>query len=287
MKVSKIRVVLTIFFISFIFIRLSADNRIMVFLKNAPEEAIAGAIADAQQQNVLTKLDQMDAQIPSFNSIKNLKNAIKAHLIQKLSGFISLYGGYMNYSDSNGLISFPLRHATPTKLYIALTPEIHLEKVRGETVSHEEFVPEFIVNDQNPTKLYSFERKLDEKKPAAPGAPATAPAPATPPAGGEAKPEEKKMAYWEVKEIPIPENKKINPLTIVILTKPKNIYIPVGKFLTIESTHLILPDFYVLGNVDNENIAFKTLEYSRHFERITTEEKKASDTNVQKMILNL
>src|SRR5579862_7344471 len=106
-----------------------ADNRIMIFLKNAPERAVDGAVQDAMtdvaintaqgQAYILGKLATMDQQTPSYNSAKNLKNAIRASLTQKLNGFLGIYAGYFGYSDHKGLLSFPLRHANP-KLYIAI-----------------------------------------------------------------------------------------------------------------------------------------------------------------------
>jgi len=264
----------------------------MLFLKNAPEESLAGAIAEAEQKKTATldKLAVMDQQTPYFNSIKNLKNAIRSQLIQKLSGFLAIYSGYMDYSDAQGLIFFPLRHANP-KLYVAITPDINLIKVKGETMSHREF----IMDANNPVKLYSCERKQEEiKKPGQQAQPGTTPPPQIPgiptlpglPGAPGAVPPVAKRFYWEIQEIAPPADKKINPLTIVLLTKPSNIYVPVGNFLAADSPHLVLPDFYVTGKVDNEEILLKAIDYGNYFEKINTEEKK-SDTSMQKMISNI
>jgi len=251
----------------------------MIFLKNAPERAVDGAVQDATtdltintaqgQAYILDKLAAMDQQTPSYNSTKNLKNAIRASLTQKLNGFLGIYAGYFAYSDHKGLLSFPLRHANP-KLYIAITPNIALIKIK-DTISHREF----IINDQNPTKLYVCERKQEIiKKPEEQDSQQAGKAPAT-------------RFYWDIQEAPLPADNKINPLTVVILTKPKNIYVPLGHFLTSESPHLVLPDFYVMGNVDNNEELLQAIGFTDLFEKINTEEKKASDKVVQKMITNI
>jgi len=278
---------------------LQADNRIMIFLKNAPEDAIQGAIQDTMndpstgQTYILDKLAGMDQQTPSYNSIKNIKNALRSSLLQNLSGFLGIYAGYFGYSDRSGLLEFPLRHATP-KVYIAITPKINMIKFKGETIAHREFIAE---ND-NPTKLYMCELKHEAilkpgEQPPVPGAQA-APAPATPPAtpdqpaatpGDAQKPAQR--FYWDIQEIAVPNDKKINPLTVVILTKPKNIYVRVGQFLAAESPHLVLPEFYVMGNVDNSEALLRALDYGNYFETISIEEKKSSDTTFQKMISNI
>ena len=100
----------------------------------------------------------------------------QAWLTPKLSGFIAIYAGFMDISDRDGLISFPLRHVSP-KINVAVTEQINLIKVKENTISHREFLPQ----NQVPSKLYSFERKedIDPKDPT------------------------KKTTYWSVKEIPI------------------------------------------------------------------------------------
>ena len=85
----------------------------------------------------------------------------------------------------------------------------------------------------------------------------------------------------------MPKNKKINPITVIILAKPKNLFVLEGDFMAAKNVQLILPNIYVIGNKDKEKILLKMLDIKRYFERIKAKEKKASDTSMQKMITNL
>jgi hypothetical protein len=249
MKTTKLLAWNLILFISLIFYELSGDNRIILYLKHAPEEIIKESIAEAKKQNLFEHLEE---KTPGKINHKLMKGAFRKYFTPKLSGFIATYSGYMDISNKDGLLMFPLRHATP-KIYIALSPAIELVKVLGETISHRQFT----LNTES--KLYLFERKLDKKK----------------------------NAYWDVAEAKVPSDRKINPITLVIFAKIKNVVVPEGDFLTTESSHLILPDIYVTGNFDQEKILLHALDLKRYFETITADEKKAGENALQKMVTNL
>ena len=201
---------------------------------------------------MIEKLSNIDNNTPGQNSRKLVKHQLKHLLKPKLSGFIGIYAGYWDYSDTDGLLSFPLRHPTP-KVYIAITPQIALINVKGNTYSHKEFVPNV------PARLYLFEKKVDAKK----------------------------IPYWQVSEAKIPENLKINAITIVILNKPDNIFVQLGDIKSNENVQLVLPELYVVGNIDHEKIILNNLDMERFFEQINTDKKQVSDSAVQKMISNL
>lgn len=234
---------------------LSADNRIILYLKNAPTNIINQAISEAHKESL-----PLTNATPGKISKKHIREKMKKILTPKLSGFLAIYGGYIDISDPDGLISFPLRHATP-KIYIAITEEIKLIKVKENTISHREFISQ----DKDKTKLYSFEQKedIDPKNPTS------------------------KTLYWHVQEIQIPADNKINPLTLVIFSKPSNIYIATGDFITNESSHLILPEIYVIQNTNLERIIFQTLDIRKHFEPINTEDKKIDDKKSESLIKNI
>ena len=235
-------------------LHLYADNRIVLYLRQAPEEAIQGALDDAKKQNLTEKINHFDAKTPGDISKKQVRYNLRQHLMPNLSGFAAVYGGYMDISDPDGLISFPLRHPSQ-KVYLAVTPEISLVKVKGSTYSHREY----IVNDENPTKLYQLEKTKDAKN----------------------------IWFWSTKEIPIPQDLRVNPITFILFTKPKNVMLPEGDFYTVENNHLVLPDVFVVSNTDQEKMLMKMLDLKHYFEMISMEEKKASDTTQQKMITNL
>lgn len=245
---------------------LVADNRVVAFLNHAPLSEVGAAIEDVQKADIglkdqlavfSTKIDHLNAKDPGALAKKSLKHKLRHYFMPKLSGFFAIYGGYVDISNTDGLISFPLRHVSQ-KLYVALTPDIHLVKVKGDTLSHREF----IVRDDNPVKLYLFERV-------------------------ERKVKDKTMVVWVVKEEKIPDDKKINPITLVIFTDPKNIVVPEGEFLAAASSHLVLPSLYVVGYVEQEKTLLRLLDYKCYFEPISVEEKKATDTTLQKLVTTI
>ncbi len=235
---------------------LIADNRIIIYFKHAPEAVLQDAELEAKSTGLAEKIiKNIDTLTPGQNTQKVARNTLRSFIQPPLSGIFAHYGGYSDISNPDGLISFPLRH-TVQKLYIAITPQINLFTVRDNTFSHREY----IIDANNQTKLYLFQLKENEKK----------------------------QWYWEVTEEKLPDDKRINNLTVVILTDPKNIYVPTGKFLASQNVQLIIPDIYLIGRSSNEEVLLRHLiDQDRYFESITTEEKKASDFAIQSMITNL
>lgn len=234
---------------------LYADNRILLTLAPPPPEAADALLAQdlaEQTEAIRKKVEGMADQAPSTNALKGLKYSIKALIHPKLSGFMAIYGGYSDISNPDGTISLPLRHTEP-KLYIAITPDFTLVKVREQTISHAEYKAGV------PAVLYQCDRIKDAAN----------------------------MVFWDIKQIPLPQDSRINPLTVVILTKPSNLYVPAGKHLAVESTHLVLPDIYVVGNVDNEDIFLLTLDQKIYFESILSEVSKPTDVILQSIVPNL
>jgi len=235
--------------------RLFGDNRIVIHLRHAPEHIIANAATQAKKESLSKKIiTNIDTKTPGQNSLKLVKNGISAKFKPALSGFPATYGGYHDISNPDGLIKFPLRHATP-KLYVAITPNVKIATIKGSTISHLEYI-----NDQeNPVKIFQFDLKKNEKL----------------------------HSYWQVTEAPIPPNNNVSPITLIIFTKPDNLYIPIGDFLTADNIQLVLPDIYVLSRSGHEEILLQHLDKQKHFERIEQEKKDISETAYKLMIKNL
>ena len=225
-----------------------ADNRIIIHLRH-PNSKDRDFV-----KKEIKKIEKIGNKTPSQISKKLLKRSIQQNISPPLSGFLSIYGGYIDISNPDGLISFPLRH-TNKKIYVAITPTIKLVTIKEKTVSHKEF----IFSNKNPVKIYLFEIKEDENK----------------------------QSYWNVKKTKLPKNARVSPLTIVILSNPKNFVIPEGHFITSKNPQLVLPEIYTVGNLDKEEILLNNLEIKRYFEIIKTEEKKAGETTIQKLIKNI
>lgn len=234
-------------------IYLNADNRIVFYLKKAPNEAFKLAKLELEKEKGIKKLENLANKTPAQISNKIVKNEMKKHMVPQVDGFIGLYAGYIDYSDSNGLISFPLRHVSP-KLYLVITQEIKLVKVKGNTISNLALGSEKI-----PARIYLFEKKEDKNK----------------------------QFFWQVTEQKLPVDRQLSNLSVVLLTNPKNIYVALGDFLSNDSKHIILPsNIYVVGLGGNNKILLDSLDIKRYFEPIEFEEQKVSDILSKKMIVN-
>lgn len=160
--------------------------------------------------------------------------------LPKLSGFIALYGGFVSYSGRDGSIEFPVLQKDP-KLYLVITPEIDLVTVYGKTVSHSNFAKGV------DAKIYLFERKQNAAK---------------------------NVLYWQVSEVPKPADNRISPISIILLTNPKNIVVPKGDFIAQKNANLVLPEIYVVGDTNNTKTALDFLDIKHFFEPIEQEEKE-------------
>lgn len=254
----SLKITLSSFIISILCSTIQADNRILLHLTHAQEKIRTQIEQEYYQetakQHGIEKMNNLVQQTPAQISAKLTKKELRKLLCPSLDGFPALYSGYLDISNSDGIITFPLRHTSP-KVFIAVTPEINLIKAKENTFSH----AEYIINDTNPLDLYSFEKKIDAKN----------------------------IPYWNIQKAIVPLNKKIDNLTIVLLANPKNIFITEGHFPTTENVQLVLPEITVVGNTDKEKIMLQILDIKQYFESINIEEKKVSNTAVQRTVTNL
>lgn len=219
-----------IFVLSFNIINLYSENIINLYLNNKP-----------LQINKWLKTDR---------SISNKKQLLNP----SLSGFLTLYSGYMDYSNSDGEISFPLRHES-NKAYLIITPNIRLIKVKENTISHKEF--DETVKDK--TAIYLFEKKRDKNK----------------------------QFYWHVTKQDYPNNKIISPLSLIILTNPQNIFVKTGDFMMIDNKQFILPrNVYVITNNQSRKILLTFMNMEKYFEPIDLKDKEINKTLFQKIMIN-
>lgn len=226
-------------------------SSINLFLKPAPpvvQHLVRQALVDEGLIN--EKLERLHTKSASKIGRKMLKNGFK-RLLPTPAGFIALYGGYVDYSDPDGNITFPLLHKKKM-LYLVITPAITLTPIHGHTFSHKNVI------SGAPIARYLFERKKSKKK----------------------------TIFWRVTEERMPTHNRLNPLSIVLLTKPKNIVVPTGDAITSKHINLILPSLYVVGNMDNERILLNFLDIRKYFEQITREHKRVTDKVEQRLIMN-
>lgn len=259
MKITKKILNITYFLIT-ITIKLNADNRILFYLQKIPNLAINEVRQTLSNEYAIKKIVKLNAKTPGQQSEKLLKNELKRYLPKTLSGYISLYGGYIDFSNTDGLISFPLRHSA-AKLYLVVTKQIKLVKIKGNTISHQEFKQkkQLEIVKNIPVKIYLFEKKQDKNK----------------------------QYFWQVKEYDRPKNNRINPLSVILLTNPQNIYVYTGDFISNDNKSLVLPNnIFAVGKINNVKAALNFINIYRFFEPTETEEKKANDQLYEYLITN-
>lgn len=230
--------------------KIIADNTITLQLQHAPADIIQQVEKTLSEQRNGDIFEQdLKQKTPKQFNQKLLKSEIRALLKPVLSNYAATYGGYIDISDKNGLISFPLRHQGD-KVSVALTQSFEPILFEGNTISH-------IIFNQD-TKMYLFEKKTGKKE----------------------------QVYWEVTEQPIEKGKKNAPTTIVILTNINNIAIIPGSYLTTKTVQFVLPNaFFVVGNTNNEKDLLNSLELRTIFERVSVD-KKITNTIEQRRITN-
>ncbi len=146
-----------------------------------------------------------------------------------IEGIFSTYYGFLNVSDSIGQTSFPLRQSKKP-LTVITTQKISPIMMFNNTVSHWELVP------GSPAAAYTFAFKEDK---------------------------ETKLSLWEVSQAAVPENGQIPPTdTLIILAKPKNIYVPLGATLAAQDANLKLPNILARRGINTVRNALFMLNIS-------------------------
>lgn len=204
----------------------------------------------AIQQEVQEKLEKLHRKSATQIGKKLVKGGFKK-LLPRLGGIVALYGGYVDYSDRHGHIAFPLLHKAP-HISLVITPSVSLVTVYANTISHKKLVA------QVPTVTYLFHKKVNGDK----------------------------TTYWEVSQKESPKDGAISPLSVVLLTKPKNIVVPTGDFMTTEHSNMVLPPLYIVGSASNVKAVINFLDMRRFFEPIARKEKAIKKKSIQKIIQN-
>lgn len=140
---------------------------------------------------------------------RNHLDAISYHSL--ITGIFVTYAGFLEASNSDGYIIFPRKHIE-AKVHLLITSQITPIVMFEQTIDHWEVVPNV------PRKMYTFTQNNDP---------------------------ETNLTYWQVEDANVPENNIIPLETLIIITEPEYIHVPVGITLTNEGPNLILPTIYV------------------------------------------
>jgi len=148
-----------------------------------------------------------------------------------VAGIFATYAGYLEVSSYNGQLTFPRRHDKPL-LYLVITPRLTPMIMFANTIHHWEYEPGV------PAALFVCERKNDEKT---------------------------GLYFWDVKDIPMPDNNVIPLESLVLIAKPQNFYVPTGITLTNETQNLMVPDIYVKKGINKLTNSLYILNLAHFF----------------------
>ncbi len=202
---------------------------------------------------------------------KIFKQGLKKGMLPSLSGFPALYAGYIDYSNKDGTIQFPLRH-TSHRVFIAITPEIEVEALSDNTMQALYFPASILSDAQHPNQApeksffskkaeyYALERKILDTG----------------------------SMFWNIQQIPLPQNRQLKKISIILLTHPKNIVIPTGDFFIDPShaQHYVLPKCYVVGNINQVETLIAATPILQYFEPINQTTIVTPGTVTQSIINN-
>lgn len=168
------------------------------------------------------------------HTIHNILNHIP------IAGIYTTYNGYITISDENGEVQFP-RKQRENEINILITTEIEPVALFENTIKHWALLP------QVPAQMYTLKEVYD---------------PTT------------KGYAWESHTSDLPYNNIIPLNTIVIIAKPKNIFIPSEKVKTIKTANLTLPPMYVKKGIKIMTNGVNTLTIRHLFRPIQTKTKQ-------------
>jgi len=165
------------------------------------------------------------------------RGILKPSLVE---GIIATYGGYVEESDYNGELSFPRKHLGKT-ITTVITPQIIPVPLFENTILNFSRVPGV------PASMYVCEQLYDEQK---------------------------DQHYWQTKEVDILQDMNIPLAAMVIIAKPKNMRMNVGKTFINDTANFVLPDIYVKKGTNNIENSLYMLTIRHLFKPIETEENR-------------
>ncbi len=207
---------------------------IVLYLQPAPYQATStlGSAADATRE-----IEALLSQQPSHLSAKLLEGSRALYAQPAVGGFLSVYNGYGDFSNADGLLTFPLRHLPASKLYVLVSPDIELVRAQGNTVAYAR-LPDAA---RDKAVRYEFAKSKDSN-------------------GTE---------FWHVTQAELPASGRITGRTLTMVTEPQNIVVIEGSFPAHSSGHMILPrNMYVVGARQQMRLLLSALDLLRFHEPI-------------------
>ncbi|HBR70881.1 TPA: hypothetical protein DIC20_02315 [Candidatus Dependentiae bacterium] len=160
------------------------------------------------------------------------KQLMRSTFYQPVNGGIyGLYNGYLSHSNEFGLLSFP-RKAQREQFMLVITHQLKPTFLLDNTINQWQIV------DPEQTAMFQVKKYKDP---------------------------ETKIRYWKVLKVNLPKNNYIPIHSIVIIAKPKNIYVPLGVTPTTKFPNLVLPSIYAKRGLDRITNALFILNIKQFF----------------------
>ncbi|KKP22580.1 MAG: hypothetical protein SZ59_C0005G0045 [candidate division TM6 bacterium GW2011_GWF2_28_16] len=250
MKKFNILLIFLFFLINICLLNAESGLKLVFYIDPIP----LNVINSITQSDNLDKFNYLEQNTPGQISVNLIKKELRKNRLKKISGFLTLYNGYSDFSNTDGQIFFPLEQ-DEQKIYLVITPNIKLKNIMGQTFSHYELLP----SKKEATKIYLFEKQIDVNK----------------------------QYFWKVSQEELPASNILDKKTVIILTKAKNIYVLTGDFMANDNKQLILPRNIFAINDDGKNsVALNFVPIKKYFEPTEIEEKKLSPLIFEKMLIN-
>ncbi|MBI2352725.1 hypothetical protein HYV11_00600 [Candidatus Dependentiae bacterium] len=160
-------------------------------------------------------------------------------------GILAFYLGYANLSDKNGEIAFPRKHQIPN-VNLLITKSIQPVYILAPSTIHN-----WMLDKNTTSEMYHCKFLHDH---------------------------ETSLFYIETSKIPLPENAMIPLDTIIIISDPKDVFVPLGATIAQYSPNLVLPNIYIKKDFDYGYNALYTLSIKYYFEQIHSEYKPETQT---------
>ncbi|HBL98952.1 TPA: hypothetical protein DDZ86_04915 [Candidatus Dependentiae bacterium] len=185
---------------------------------------------------IVAPTDDPSKKLKDFSDVETLsktlmKSELEPDIHDRPVGLYVSYKGFLDFTDENGQIFLPRKHAED-KITLIVTKQLYPIILEGQTV-------EFFVRKKDAeAAYYKLKRSKDEKT---------------------------GVFLWTVKKIPTPTSTKIPPEALVIYAKPHDLFIPEGTVTTTGGPNLVLPTIYPTKYLNKDLNALSFLKYNRQF----------------------
>jgi hypothetical protein len=184
-------------------------------------------LLDNQSLEKLSKKVQQ----PGFLSGKIIKKSKRS---SGVPGIMCMYGGHVALSDQKGQVILPRLQETPSMNFL-ITKGIKAAYILAPATVHN-----WQVDPAQPSKMYNVKLKQNE---------------------------ETQLYYFEATLTKPNKDNSIPLNTVIIISDPENIFIPLGATITNYSPNLTLPNIYIKKEFCFVYNAFYTLAIKQYFKQ--------------------